>query len=82
MPGDGMMDRRRDGQTDRVNPVYPRPLNLVAGGIMTSEVHPHPHHATPLRQNHGKVFQYISPDLYFLCPTYIRFSPNGFNMRC
>ena len=28
-----------------------------------------------------KVMQYISPDLYFLCRKYLRFSENSFNVR-
>ena len=33
--------------------------------------------AVTLSQGHGKVIQYISPDLYILCPKYLRFSSNG-----
>ena len=32
-------------------------------------------------QGHRKVIQYISPDLYILCPKYVRFAINGFHMR-
>ena len=32
-------------------------------------------------QGHGKVIQYISPDLYFLYPKYLKCSPNGFDVR-
>ena len=35
--------------------------------------------ATALGQGHGKVSQYISPDLYILCSKYLRFSSNGFD---
>ena len=31
-----------------------------------------------LGQGHGKVIQYIFPDLYFLCPKYVRVSWNTF----
>ena len=34
--------------------------------------------AVTLGQGHRKVIQYIFPDLYFLCPKYLSFSPNGF----
>ena len=34
-----------------------------------------------LGQGHQKVIQYIFPDLYFLCPKYLRFSLNGFDVR-
>ena len=37
--------------------------------------------AMTLGQGHGKVIQYISPDLYILCPEYLRFSSNGFDER-
>ena len=37
--------------------------------------------AVTLGQGHGKVIQYISPDLYILCPKYLRFSSNGFDVR-
>ena len=33
-----------------------------------------------LSQGHGKVIQYTSPDLYFLCPKHLRFSTNGFDV--
>ena len=38
--------------------------------------------ATPvaLGQGHGKVIQYMFPDLYFLCPKYARFSSNSFDV--
>ena len=29
----------------------------------------------------SKVIQYISPDLYILCPNYLRFNSNGFDVR-
>ena len=32
-------------------------------------------------QGHGEVIQYISPDLYILCPKYLRFSSNGFDVK-
>ena len=32
-------------------------------------------------QTHRKVIQYILPDLYILCPKYLRFSSNGFDVR-
>ena len=34
-----------------------------------------------LGQGHRKVIQYISPDPYILCPKYIKFSSNSFQMR-
>ena len=37
--------------------------------------------AVPLGQGHQKVIQYIFPDLYFLCPKYLRWSSNGFDVR-
>ena len=38
--------------------------------------------AVTLGQGHGKVIQYISPDLYFLCPKYnLRFSANVVDVR-
>ena len=37
--------------------------------------------AMTLGQSHGKVNQYISPDLYILCAKYLRFSSNGFDVR-
>ena len=36
--------------------------------------------AMTLSQGHQKVIQYILPDLYFLCPKYLRFSSNGFDV--
>ena len=37
--------------------------------------------ATISGQGHGKVIQSILPDLYILCPIYLRFSSNGFDVR-
>ena len=37
--------------------------------------------AMTLGQGHGKVLQYILPDLYILCPKYLRCSWNGFDVR-
>ena len=37
--------------------------------------------AATLDQGHRKVNQYISPDAYILCAKYLRFSPNGFDVR-
>ena len=37
--------------------------------------------AVTLGQSHGKVIQYISPDLYIIFSKYIRFSSNGFDVR-
>ena len=37
--------------------------------------------AVTLGQGHGKVMQYTSPDLYFLCRKYLRFSENAFDVR-
>ena len=37
--------------------------------------------AVILGQGHPKVIQYIFPDLYFLCPKYLKSSPNGFDVR-
>ena len=34
-----------------------------------------------LGEGHQMVIQYIVPDLYFLCPKYLRFSSNGFDVR-
>ena len=34
-----------------------------------------------LGQGHGKVIQYILPDLYILYPKYLRCSSNGFDVR-
>ena len=34
-----------------------------------------------LGQGQQKVIQYIFPDLYFLCPKYLRWSWNGFDVR-
>ena len=34
-----------------------------------------------LGQGHRKVIQYISPDPYILCPKYLRFGSNGFDVR-
>ena len=36
--------------------------------------------AVTLGEGHGKVIQYISPDLYILCAKYLRFSSNGFDV--
>ena len=36
--------------------------------------------AVTLGQGHGKVIWYISPDLYILCPKYLRFSSNSFDV--
>ena len=36
--------------------------------------------AVTLGQGHGKVIQCISPDLYFLCPTYLKCSANSFDV--
>ena len=37
--------------------------------------------AVTLGQGHGKVIQYISLGPYILCPKYLRFSSNNFDMR-
>ena len=37
--------------------------------------------AVTLNQGHRKVIQYIFLDLYFLCPKYLRWSSNGFDVR-
>ena len=37
--------------------------------------------AMTLGQGHQKVIQYIFPDQYFLCPKYLSFSSNGFDVR-
>ena len=37
--------------------------------------------AMTLGQSHSKVIQYISPDLYILCPKYLRFSSDSFDVR-
>ena len=37
--------------------------------------------AVTLGQGHGKVIQYISPDLYIVCSKYLRFSSKGFDVR-
>ena len=37
--------------------------------------------AMTLGQGHRMVIQYIFPDLYFLCPNYLRFSSNSFDVR-
>ena len=34
-----------------------------------------------LGQGNGKVIQYISTDLYFICPKYARHSANSFDLR-
>ena len=34
-----------------------------------------------LGQGHQKVIQYIFPELYLLCPKYLRWSSNGFDVR-
>ena len=34
-----------------------------------------------LGQGHQKVIQYIFPDLYFLCPKYVRFSSISFDVK-
>ena len=36
--------------------------------------------AVTLGEGHGKVIQYILPDLYILCPKYLRRSSNGFDV--
>ena len=36
--------------------------------------------AVTLGLGHGKVIWYISPDLYILCPKYLRFSSNSFDV--
>ena len=36
--------------------------------------------AATLGQGHQKFIQYIFPDLYFLCPKYLRLSSNGFDV--
>ena len=38
--------------------------------------------ALTLGQGHRKVIQYISHDLYILCPRHLRFSSNGIDVRC
>ena len=37
--------------------------------------------AVTLGKGQRKVIQYIFPDLYFLCPKYLRFSSNRFDVR-
>ena len=37
--------------------------------------------AMTLGEGHKKVIQYISPDPYFLCPKYLRFGSNDFDVR-
>ena len=37
--------------------------------------------AVTLGQSHGKIIQYISPGLYFLCPQYQKLGTNGFDMK-
>ena len=37
--------------------------------------------AVTLGQGHRKVIQYISPDLYILCPKYARFGTNSSDMK-
>ena len=37
--------------------------------------------AVTLGQGHGKVIEYILPDLYILCSKYLRCSSNGFDVR-
>ena len=37
--------------------------------------------AMTLGQGHRNVIQYISPDLHIICPKYLRFSSNGFDVR-
>ena len=37
--------------------------------------------AVTLSQGHGKVIQYFSPDPYVLCPKYVSFGTNGFDVR-
>ena len=37
--------------------------------------------AATLGQGHANVIQYIFQDLYFLCPKYLRFCSNGFDVR-
>ena len=37
--------------------------------------------ATAVTLGHRRVTQYIFPDLYFLCPKYLRFSSNDFDVR-
>ena len=37
--------------------------------------------AVTLSQGHGKVIQYIFPDLYFLCLKCVSFSSNSFDVR-
>ena len=37
--------------------------------------------AVTLGQGHTKVIHYIFPDLYFLCPKYLRYSSKGFDVR-
>ena len=37
--------------------------------------------AVTLGEGHGKVIQYISPDLYILCAKYVSLSSNGFDVR-
>ena len=37
--------------------------------------------ALTLVRGHGMVIQYISPYAYILCPKYLRFSSNGFDVR-
>ena len=37
--------------------------------------------AVALGQGHQKVMQYNFPDPYFICPKYVWFSRNGFDVR-
>ena len=37
--------------------------------------------AMTLGQGHGIIIQYMLPDLYILCPKYLRCSSNGFDVR-
>ena len=37
--------------------------------------------AVTLGQGHGNVIQYIVPDIYILCPKYLRFSSSGFDAK-
>ena len=53
----------------------PIPLKMILSQSKFNE------NIVTLGQGHRKVTQYISPDPYILCPKYVRFGTNVFDVR-
>ena len=57
--------------------IYLPSFVVIGGVVLTLSCR----EAVTLGQGHRKAIQYMSPDLYFLCPKYLRSSSNDFDMR-